>query len=92
MSAILREAVREARDARDRAQEAFVRAVMDARKAGAGYGRIAQWLDQLVKCPDCDDGEVDGEPCLRCGGDGRILKPWPRSTVQSMVNRYEKRK
>lgn len=62
MTTVLRQAVREARDARDRAQEAFVRAVMDAREAGAGYGCIAQWLEL------------------------------PRSTVQSMVNRYERRR
>ena len=45
MTANLQNALREARDARDRAQDAFVRAVVQANAAGAGYKRIAGWLE-----------------------------------------------
>lgn len=59
MTTALRQTLRAARDERDRAQEAFVRAVIAAHDS-VGYGTIAQWLEL------------------------------PKSTVQSMVNRYRK--
>jgi hypothetical protein len=43
-AAPLRDAVRQARDARDRALEGFARAVLEAHEAGNGYGTIASWL------------------------------------------------